>query len=76
MSMNNGISSVKIIIEADCSNLVGGTESGAEKSRNTRGRESTGKGRAKEKSAILCQIFSRKEGVFRRVFEGLKSVNN
>jgi hypothetical protein len=63
-SENNVISGIKIFVEPNCSNLGGGMACGAEKRRNTRERESTGKGRSKEKSAILCQMFSRKQRVF------------
>ena len=60
MNENNVISSFKIFIDADCSNLGGGTKNWAKMCRNTRNRESTDNGGPKEKSPILCNMFSRK----------------
>jgi hypothetical protein len=59
MNENNVISSFKIFIDADCSNLGGGTKNWAKMCRNTRNRESTDNG-GQKKSPILCNMFSRK----------------
>ena len=58
MNENNVISSFKIFIDADCSNLGGGANIWAEMRRNTRKRESYDDGLPKEKTANLCKMFS------------------
>ena len=60
ISENNVISGIKIFVEADCSNLGDDAKNWAKMRRNTGNRESTGNGESKEKSPILCKIFSRK----------------
>ena len=75
MSENTAISSFEVFIEADCSNLVGGTEEqGVLGGLQILIRHAV-EFKIHQNSANLCQMFSRKQRVFRRVFESLRFVN-
>jgi hypothetical protein len=76
MNENNVISSFKIFIDADCSNLGGDAKNWAKCAEIQGTEKSTDNGGPKRKSPILCKMFSRKQRGFGRIFESFGFVNN